>query len=133
MQETGPVIAVKKRLTIEWLVARRHFKFFSEGDSAELHTPAGRVVTLDINEWKQLAAIVRDHLGQAESRSAARKARPANEGNPWSGDDDTLLRHRWIASQDASALADEFGRSARFIRARLKHLGLLPPKPAPAA
>ena len=49
-----------------------------------------------------------------------------NQGKPWTSDQDDILRGRWIAGAGLAALAQELGRGAGGIEARLVRLGLVP-------
>ncbi|MBG0565743.1 hypothetical protein [Actinoplanes aureus] len=56
-----------------------------------------------------------------------RRNRPPNRGARWTPDDDAQLLTRFRAGTNPTALATEFGRTPGAIRARLEHLGELPP------
>jgi ATP-dependent DNA helicase RecQ len=49
-----------------------------------------------------------------------------NQGKPWTPDQDDTLRRRWVAGAGLAALAQELGRGAGGIEARLVRLGLVP-------
>jgi hypothetical protein len=55
-----------------------------------------------------------------------RRAGPANQGKPWSGEDDAKLDAAFSAGADLKPLADELGRTAFALEARLVKLGRLP-------
>jgi ATP-dependent DNA helicase RecQ len=50
----------------------------------------------------------------------------ANQGTPWSPEQDEALRRRWEEGAGVAALAEELGRGAGGIEARLVRLGLVP-------
>jgi hypothetical protein len=66
--------------------------------------------------------------GEAAPASAPvpRRAGPANQGKPWSGEDDAKLDAAFSAGADLKPLADELGRTAFALEARLVKLGRLP-------
>ncbi|MEU4427417.1 hypothetical protein AB0F81_42905 [Actinoplanes sp. NPDC024001] len=53
--------------------------------------------------------------------------RPPNRGARWTPEDDTRLHTRFHSGASLTDLATEFGRTEGGIRARLEHLGDLPP------
>jgi hypothetical protein len=72
-----------------------------------------------------------DHaLASVEAAPASapvpRRAGPANQGKPWSGEDDAKLDAAFAAGADLRPLADELGRTAFALEARLVKLGRLP-------
>jgi ATP-dependent DNA helicase RecQ len=50
----------------------------------------------------------------------------ANQGKPWTNEQDQVLRRRWDEGAGVAALAAELGRGAGGIEARLVRLGLVP-------
>ncbi len=50
----------------------------------------------------------------------------ANQGKPWTPEQDAALRRRWDEGADVASLARELGRGAGGIEARLVRLGLVP-------
>jgi hypothetical protein len=69
-------------------------------------------------------------LGTAEATaakaSAERRASPPNQGKPWAPEDDARLDAAFAAGADLKPLADELGRTAFALEARLVKLGRLP-------
>lgn len=57
---------------------------------------------------------------------AQRRAGPANQGKPWSPEDDAKLDAAFAAGADLKPLADELGRTTFALEARLVKLGRLP-------
>ena len=55
------------------------------------------------------------------------RGRPPNRGARWTTEDDARLIGRHRAGARLTDLADELGRTSGAIRARLEHLGELPP------
>ena len=55
------------------------------------------------------------------------RGRPPNRGTRWTPEEDARLITRHRAGTRPSALAEEFGRTHGGIRARLEHLGEIPP------
>jgi hypothetical protein len=55
-----------------------------------------------------------------------RRVGPANQGKPWSADDDAKLDAAFVAGADLKPLADELGRTTFALEARLVKLGRLP-------
>jgi hypothetical protein len=64
--------------------------------------------------------------GAPPSAPFQRRAGPANQGKPWSGEDDAKLDAAFAAGADLRPLADELGRTAFALEARLVKLGRLP-------
>jgi hypothetical protein len=64
--------------------------------------------------------------GAPPSAPVQRRAGPANQGKPWSGEDDAKLDAAFAAGADLRPLADELGRTAFALEARLVKLGRLP-------
>jgi hypothetical protein len=56
-----------------------------------------------------------------------RPDRPPNQGARWASEDDARLLDRFHAGTTLTALAADFGRTTGGVRARLEHLGALPP------
>jgi len=67
-----------------------------------------------------------DAPGAAGDDAALGSSLAPNQGKPWSPDQDTALRRRWEAGATVTALAEELGRGAGGIEARLVRLGLVP-------
>jgi hypothetical protein len=59
--------------------------------------------------------------GEAGASSGA-----ANQGKPWTPEQDQALRRRWDEGAGVGVLAEELGRGAGGIEARLVRLGLVP-------
>ncbi|GAA2867774.1 hypothetical protein Acy02nite_09760 [Actinoplanes cyaneus] len=75
--------------------------------------------------------------GPGPAQPPDQRGRAPNRGARWAPADDELLRERYRAGAGQTELAAELGRTAGGIRARLEHLGEIPPggrwRPPPAA
>ena len=79
-----------------------------------------------------------DGAPTAAVASRPRRELPANAGKPWAPQEDGKLESACAAGLDVRDIAQELGRTAWAIEARLVKLGKIPPKPgmrigAPAA
>ncbi|GAA4552811.1 helix-turn-helix domain containing protein [Amycolatopsis samaneae] len=55
--------------------------------------------------------------------------RAAQQGRPWSDEQDAELEHRWLAGEGVEELAQRFERTPGGIRARLPRVGCDPERP----
>lgn len=77
------------------------------------------------------ARALEDRDGQPAAPSKApspRRAAAPNQGKPWAPQDDAKLDAAFVAGADLKPLAQELGRSAFALEARLVKLGRLPPR-----
>ncbi|MGA6165146.1 helix-turn-helix domain containing protein [Amycolatopsis magusensis] len=85
---------------------------------------------LDPTAAATLATVLSRALRSAGAlgRSGARRPgpRPAQQGQPWSAEQDADLERRWLAGEPVEAIAADFGRSPGSIRARLPRVGCDP-------
>ncbi|HEY7608257.1 MAG TPA: DNA helicase RecQ [Alphaproteobacteria bacterium] len=68
----------------------------------------------------------RDSASTPASAGAGTRGLAANQGTPWTPAQDEALRRRWDEGAGVAALAEELGRGAGGVEARLVRLGLVP-------
>ena len=117
----------------------------SDGDGRAISEISGGLAPSDLPGMTDvLTSTLAGLIAMTRPGSAARPAptgrgRPPNLGARWTPEEDTRLIDRHRAGARLTLLAEEFGRSSGGIRARLEHLGEIPPggrwqqpPPAPA-
>ncbi len=66
--------------------------------------------------------------GKEKETPARRPLAAPNQGKPWTAEDDARLDAAFAAGADLKPLAQELGRTAFALEARLVKLGRLPPR-----
>ncbi len=108
---------------VQWQVFGRKFELLIESGFGELNFPEGQTITLQIEEWQMLAAVLCNCLKVEKLRSVI--SGQENAGRPWSIESDAELQNRWKNGEKIKDLATHFQRSDGAIRSRLSRLGLV--------
>jgi len=91
-----------------------------------LSSLTGEIRPADLAEVTELVTSTLAGLLAVRHQPAARR-RPGNQGARWSAEDDERLVQRHREGAPERVLMAELGRTRGGIRARLEHLGELPP------
>ena len=95
-----------------------------------IHPVTGEVMPADspYNEPPVIRALFAVSGALEGKEGGARRHAPPNTGKPWSAEEDAKLNAAFAAGADLKPLAQELGRSAFALEARLVKMGKLPPR-----
>jgi hypothetical protein len=95
-----------------------------------IHPVTGELMSPDspYNEPSVIRALFAISRAVEEREPPVRRQLPPNTGKPWSAEDDGRLDAAFASGADLKPLAQELGRTAYALEARLVKLGKLPPR-----
>jgi len=132
-QEITYQIAVATRTEHDRAEPNTRVMITLEAGGPEGESVAEGSLDLDVAVAATVADLITDGLlsvtgaGRAPRRRSA--SRPAQQGRPWSEEQDAELESRWIAGESVAEIAAYFERTPGGIRARLPRVGCDPENP----